>query len=655
MAEFGTTTLYLLLVLAAWTGALAVVGARRRSMSTINSARLMLYATAVVSSLSIVILTYAFAVSDFTLSYVHRYSDRTMPAFYKLTAVWGGQEGSLLFWVWLLAVFSAWSVHSNQERLRELLPYVIAVQAALIIFFCTVLLTANPFGTYLVELPTAGRGLNPLLQNFYMVIHPPSLYVGYVGMAIPFAFAIAAVIAGQTDESWIVASRPWALASWYFLTMGLVLGMLWAYEELGWGGFWAWDPVENAGLFPWLTSTAYLHSAMVQERRQMLRVWSVVLAVVTFELTIFGTFLTRSGFVQSVHAFAKSDIGWYFLGFMGLVALICGGLIAWRWRLLRGHSRLSSVLSREFFLLLSNWVLLVAAALVVLLTIFPTLTQVVVGHKITLNAAAFNRWMTPVGLALLALIGFGPLTGWRRSTGSLWVQAAPPALLSVITVVVLVALGVRGLLALLTFGLCTFVTVTVILDLVRGVRVRMRAAGTNVLLALGSVLARSRRHYGGYIVHVGLALMYLGFAGEAFKDEAQLSMRTGQRATVGQYELRFDGIRRHNDQQKEMATATLSIFSAGGQRLGTIQPARWVYFKHPDQPTSEVGIRRSVREDLFVALGGFDKSMNQASFKVIVNPLVNWIWIGFLLISLGAVIAFIPIRARALARSTSES
>jgi cytochrome c-type biogenesis protein CcmF len=663
MAEFGTLTLQALLLLSTWSGALALVGARRRSSRLIHAARKVLYSAALMSSVSIVVLGYAFAVSDFSITYVQRYSDRSMPAFYKLTAIWGGQEGSLLLWVWLLAVLSAWAVHANQERLRELIPYVVLVLTLALDFFCLLLLlSGNPFESFLVEIPGAGRGLNPLLQNAYMVTHPPALYVGYVGMTIPFAFAMAALIAGQTDESWIQAARPWALASWYCLSAGLVLGMLWAYEELGWGGYWAWDPVENAGLIPWLTATAYIHSVMVQERRQMLKVWNVLLAVLTFELTIFGTFLTRSGFIQSVHAFARSDIGWYFLGFMVLVALLAGGLMIWRWPLLRSRGELESVVSREFSVVINNWVLLSAAFLVLVLTIFPSLSQLF-GDKVTISAPAFNRWMVPIGLALLVLTGLGPMLGWRMTTRvGLRRQFLAPGVVGLAVAFGLSALNREHPLALATFGLCAFVGATVVQELVRGTRARMSRLGVDVLAALVGLIGRNRRRYGGYLVHLGVVLMYLGFAGEAYKEEAEVSMRRGERIQVGRYILRFDGVQDSSDHQKRMLTASLSVYetdagtgaspdngaaagAAESQRVGVVHPARWIYFKHQGQPTSEVDILRSALHDLFVVLGDYDAKAQTAAIKVVVNPLVNWIWIGFVLLSLGTAIALLPVAA----------
>ena len=654
MAEFGEITIYALLLLSTWTGALAMVGRSRRQSSMVRAARYASYSTAVVASLSMLVLAYTFAVSDFSLKYVYQYSDAAMPMFYKLTAVWGGQSGSMLVWAWLLAVLAAWSVHATRRRLPELIPWALVFYALVLDFFCLMmLLAANPFDTFLVQVPTTGRGLNPLLQNPYMVIHPPSLYIGYVGLTVPFAFGLAAVITGRT-ERWIEAVRPFALGSWYFLTMGLVLGMLWAYEELGWGGYWAWDPVENAGLIPWLTASAYLHTTMSQQRRRVFLMFNVVMAVVTFELTIFGTFLTRSGFIQSVHAFARSNIGWYFLGFMGLVALIAVVILVWRRSVLRGGGRLEAMLSREAFSLANAGVLLLATVAVMVLTIFPNISSIF-GDKININAAAFNRWMAPVGIALLTLMAVGPLVTWRRTSESLFGRRLlVPGIAAGALALVLYLLGVDRPLPLGVLALCALATGTVLQDVVLLVLARLRASeSADLLTSIGQALWRNRRRHGAHLVHLGLVWMYIGFAGEGFKQQKEVILDRGQRATLGRYSLRFDGVEVTRDEQKQMLTATLSVYDEQKQRLATLQPARWIYYKHENQPTTEVAIRRTLREDLFVALGSYDSDRGKAAFKVIINPLVNWIWLGFVLLSLGAGINSIPKRTRRAATVTT--
>ena len=642
MAGFGDITLYALLLLSTWTGALALIGAARRQASMVRAARLSSYATAVVSTLSLVVLTYAFAVSDFSLKYVHQYSDAAMPIFYKLTAVWGGQSGSMLVWAWMLAVMGAWSVYAYQERLKELVPWALVWLMVVLDFFCLMmLLAANPFETFLVDIPATGRGLNPLLQNPYMVVHPPSLYIGYVGLTIPFAFGLAAVITRSTDR-WHQVVRPFALGSWYFLTMGLVLGMIWAYEELGWGGYWAWDPVENAGLIPWLTATAYLHTVMAQRRRKLFLALNVILAVITFELTIFGTFLTRSGFIQSVHAFARSNIGWYFLGFMGLVALVSAGIIFWRRASLRGQGRLESTLSRETAFLGITFVLMLASFLVMLLTVFPNISQLF-GEKVKIDAAVFNRWMAPIGLALLALFGVGPLLNWRRTDEATFLRRLIfPVLAAAGLVATMLALGVRQAMPIAVLALCTVSAASVGQDVVQTMLARWRSSGGDLsAVLLGELRPEVRRRRGAHMMHLGIVMMFVGFAGESFKEEKQVMLQRGERATIGRYTLRYDGVEVTKDEQKEMLTTSLSAY-LGGARLGVLRPARWVYYKHEDQPTSEVAIKRTLREDLFVALGSFDSRTEKAAFKLIINPLVNWIWLGFILMSIGATVNMIP-------------
>ena len=622
MADFGNTTIFGMLLLSAWAGALALVGATRRQASLVHAARTASYAVAGMATLSILVLSYSFAASDFAIQYVQKYSDRGMPMFYKLTAVWGGQSGSLLFWAWLLAMLTAMAVHVNRRRLGEIMPWFIAILMGVMVFFCVLmLLTANPFDVFLVSVPTSGQGLNPLLQNAYMVTHPPSLYVGYVAMAIPFALAAASLIAGVNDERWLVAARPFAMAAWYFLTMGLLLGMLWAYEELGWGGYWAWDPVENAGLIPWFTGTALLHSMMAQERRGMLKAWTVALAILSFVLTIFGTFITRSGLIDSVHAFAKSNIGWYFLAFMFLVLAASAVLMVKRRHLLTGDNEQGAVFSREYFFMVYNWLLLIASLLVIVMTMWPTLTALF-GDKQVLRPEVFNRWMTPIGLALLLLTGVGPLLNWRTTPMAvLRRKLALPVAAAVVTGVALYFTGFTHGWALTTLALVALALTSMAQLLIRG--------------------TRKIRRYGAVLIHAGMVMMYIGFAGEAYKVDKDVEMGRGDRADVGRYTVRYDGAEMTTDQQKRMLTTTLTVYM-GTARLGTIHPARWIYFKHENQPTTEVGIQRTLRDDLFVAFGSWDQDTDRATFKLIVNPLVNWIWIGFILLTLGAILAMIP-------------
>src|SRR5512137_3044298 len=418
MASLGTFTILDAFVVSAYAAAAAVAGARRASRRLVDSAVGAFYLVAALLTVGTAVIMHAFVTDDYTIKYVQRYSDSVQPFIYKLTSYWGGLDGSIMFWVFLLAIFGSIAVRVNRERHRELMPYVVAIISVVQMFFLFLMVFHNdPFDTYLFSSPAEGRGLNPLLQNAYMVTHPPALYVGFVGMTIPFAFGLAALITGHLDDSWLRAVRRWTMVSWLFLSFGLTLGMIWAYEVLGWGGYWGWDPVENAGLLPWLTGTAFLHSVMVQERRGMLRVWNVSLVIMTFFLTIFGTFMTRSGVVQSVHAFGEDrELALLFTGFMVAILVVSFGYVVYRLPLLRARHELDSWLSREAAFLANNWILLFAALFVLFATMFPTLSEALTGERLSVGPPFFGKWMLPIGLGLLLLTGIAPLLAWRKST-----------------------------------------------------------------------------------------------------------------------------------------------------------------------------------------------------------------------------------------------
>src|SRR5258706_9047333 len=418
MPSLGYSILLATFVVRSYAAGISVAGARRRSRRLVESGIGAFYLVTALMPVASALIIHAFVTNDYSIRYVQHYSDAVQPLFYKITSYWGGLDGSIMFWVFLLSVFGSIAIYVNRESQRELIPYVVAIISVVEMFFLFLMIVhKNPFETFLTEAPTDGRGLNPLLQNGYMVIHPPSLYTGFVGMTIPYAFGMAALITGYLDDSWLRAVRRWTMFAWIFLSFGLTLGMIWAYEELGWGGFWGWDPVENAGLLPWFTATAFLHSVMVQERRSMLRVWNMVLVIMTFFLTIFGTFMTRSGVVQSVHAFGDDPIlARLFIGFMVIIATFSFGLVIYRLPLLKARNELDSWLSREAAFLVNNWVMLVAALFVLFGTMFPTLSEAVTGERLTVAGAFFNKWMAPVGLVMLLLTGIRPLLAWRQST-----------------------------------------------------------------------------------------------------------------------------------------------------------------------------------------------------------------------------------------------
>ena len=644
MATLGSYTLLAAFVVCAYAIAVSVAGARRRSLRMVESGVGAFYVVTALMTLASSIIIHAFVTQDYSIRYVDRYSDSVQPLFYKITSYWGGLDGSIMFWVFLLSVFGAIAVKTNRERQRELIPYVVAVIGAVQLFFLFVMVVhKDPFATYLTQAPLDGRGLNPLLQNPYMAIHPPSLYTGFVGMTIPFAFGMAALITGYLDDSWLRAVRRWTMFSWLFLSLGLTLGMIWAYEELAWGGFWGWDPVENAGALPWFTATAFLHSVMVQERRSMLRVWNVTLVILTFFLTIFGTFMTRSGIVQSVHAFGEDkELTVLFSIFMVVLLTFSFGWVIYRLPLLRARNELESWASREGAFILNNWILLFSAFFILFATMFPTISEAVTGQRITVGPPFFNTWMVPIGLILLVLTGIGPLLAWRRSTlSNLLYQFVWPGGLAVTTAVALYAMGFRVWVSGLCFALCAMVLGTIGQEFLRGANVRRGATGTDFFTALVGLVMRSRRRYGGYVIHVGIVLMFLGFAGAGYKTVHQAVMAPGDVAEVGRFTVRHDRVSETDDGQKQMITAHVSV-TKDGEPAGELFPARWFFRKHETEPTTEVALRRSVSEDLYITLVNYTVADQSVSLEITVNPLVNWIWFGFAVMAFGTGIALLP-------------
>jgi cytochrome c-type biogenesis protein CcmF len=644
MASLGYYLLLAAFVVAAYAAGMAVAGARRRSTALVESGVGAFYLVAAIMAAASSVIVHAFVTGDYSIKYVQRYSDSAQPLFFKLTSYWGGLDGSIMFWVALLSVFGSVAVYINRERHRELIPYVVAVIAVVEMFFLFLMIVHNnPFETFLTENPRDGTGLNPLLQNFLMVIHPPTMYLGFVGLTIPYAFGMAALITGYLDDSWLRAVRRWTMISWLFLSFGLGLGMIWAYEELGWGGYWGWDPVENAGLLPWFTATAFLHSVMVQERRGMLRVWNVALVITTFFLTIFGTFMTRSGVVQSVHAFGEDpELARMFTIFMVSILVFSFGLVIYRLPLLRARNELDSWVSREAAFMANNWILLFSAFFVLFATMFPTLSEAVTGQRITVGPPFFNRWMAPIGLVLLLLTGTGPLLAWRKSTlSNLREQFLFPILCGVLVGGAVMAMGVGFWSAGLCFTLCGYVLGTISQEFWRGARVRQQSTGTDVFTALVGLVGRNKRRYGGYIIHVGIVLMFLGFAGEGFKETETVLLKPGQAVAVGKFSARLDALKVSDDGRKQMVTAHMTV-SKNGKELTKMYPARWFFRKHEDQPTTEVAIRRSFAEDVYLVMPQFDASAQTASIEMVVNPLINWVWFGFGILGLGTLIALLP-------------
>jgi cytochrome c-type biogenesis protein CcmF len=544
------------------------------------------------------------------------------------------------------------------------------------------LFAANPFEASVAGVRPDGEGMNPQLQTYWMIIHPPSLYTGFVGCSVPFAFCVAALVTGRLDNEWIVAVRKWMLFAFLFLSIGNCLGMFWAYEELGWGGYWAWDPVENAACLPWFSAGAFVHSTMIQERRNMLKVWNVVLICITFFLTIFGTFLTRAGIIASVHSFAQSDIGTYFVWFMGLILATSIGLIVWRMPLLRSKAQIEAVASREAMFLLNNWALLGGATFILVATMFPKIAELW-GEKAVVGPPFFNLWMGPIGLVIFALMGLAPLFGWRATSKDALRKAFRiPLAVFVVTYVLHLTLGAKigypavverdavyeGFLGVVIQkmsavlpGICValiaFNLSVIVQEFARGVGARRRSAekkgeSESVLVALVRLVDKNRRRYGGYIVHVGICCLFLGFVGGAWVLERESAMMPGERTSIGGYDVRYDGSRmcpgnprcspdEQADVAKRMIFAELTVFK-DGRELTRLSPAKFIYLRRPESPTTEVAIHKTLREDLYAIVGTVDPQSKRATLQFHVNPFVAWLMIGLAFIIAGALTSLWP-------------
>jgi len=643
MNDIGGAALLFAFVAAIYAVVIALLGVHLRQQEMIRSAERALYGVFGLVTIAMVAVLYALLAHDFRLQYVASVSSRAMPTFYVIAALWGGQEGSMLLWLWLLAMYSAIVVVQNRHRNRELMPYVIAtLMTTALLFLAMLVIVENPF-RQLPQVPRDGQGLNPLLQNPLMVIHPPNLYLGFVGFAVPFAFAIGALASGRLDTQWIRSIRRWTLVAWLFLSIGILLGGQWAYVELGWGGYWAWDPVENASFMPWLTGTAFLHSVMIQEKKGMLKVWNMALVMLTYALSIFGTFLTRSGVIASVHAFAQSSLGPYFLLYLAGILAVAVILLVKRLPQLRSDHRLESVVSRESSFLFNNLFLVGIMFAVLWGTLFPIISEAVRGVKISVAAPFFNQVNIPLGLGLLFLSGVCPLIAWRKaSVRNLRRNFLYPLTLSFVITAVLYTAGIRHVVALISFAICLFVFGTIVLEFYRGTRARRALSGGTAWQAFVSLIRRNRRRYGGYIVHFGVVLIFVGITGSsAYQIEQNVVLRPGESALVGTFVLQYDDLTRTIESTYEAFIAKLTV-SRHGKYLATLLPEKRLYFAQ-NQPTTEVALRTRPFEDLYIIMAGFESSKT-ATFKVFVNPLVFWMWMGGLVMVLGTAIAMWPER-----------
>ncbi|MFI5352027.1 MAG: heme lyase CcmF/NrfE family subunit [Candidatus Binatales bacterium] len=649
MPVLGRLTLALALAVGVYSIGANVIGARRGRLELLISARHALWAMCAMITVAVASLWVGLLRSDFSLEYVASYSSTTLPTVYKITSLWGGQQGSLLFWTLLLSIFTALVAIQNRRRNPEIAPYALAVMAGVAVFFLGMLnFVTRPFDLLAVA-PLEGSDLNPLLQNYWMAIHPPSLYTGYVSATVPFAFGAAALITGKLDDDWIRSTRRWAIFSWFFLTLGNIFGARWAYEVLGWGGYWAWDPVENAAFMPWLVMTAYLHSVMIQERKDMLKVWNLVLVGLAFLLTLFGTFITRSGVISSVHSFTQSGLGPYFLTFLIVVTVAYTALLISRVRMLRSPAEFESYLSREAAFLFNNLVLVGIAFAIFWGTIFPVLSEAVRGVKITVGPPFFNKVNGPLALALIFLMGVGPLIAWRKATRANLVRSfAAPALAGVVTgLAFFYAGGMRQWYVLSAMSLAAFVLATVVVEVARGIDARRHLVGESPPRALVNLVAKNNRRYGGYIIHVGVVAAFVGIvASSFFKTEVKQSVHQGESFRIGNYQLKYLGLESSDTPHLASAVARLDVFDRG-RWVATMEPAK-LFFKQPQQPATKVAIRSSPRADLYVVLAGIDEASGLVTFDVFLTPLVFWLWAGGLLMAVGTVVVMWPnVRERA--------
>ncbi|MCG8592567.1 MAG: heme lyase CcmF/NrfE family subunit [Proteobacteria bacterium] len=644
MSDIGDLALDVALLLAfVGLGTGVAAGVRRRPDWT-QMAERCLWAVFGFTTLAMVALFYAFANHDFQLAYVAQHSARSMTLSYRLAALWGGQSGSLLLWLWMLTAYGVGALVAHRRSSRSLMPWVTAMLLANCIFFLVLLnFSTNPFE----KLPPShvlsdGNGLNPLLQHPVMLIHPLMLYVGFVGFAVPFAFAFAALVTGELDTTWFRTTRRWTLFAWSFLGVGILLGGRWAYEVLGWGGYWAWDPVENASLMPWLVGTAYIHSVMIQEKRDMLKIWNLVLIGLTYTLCLFGTFLTRSGVVQSVHSFTNSGwFGYIFLAYVVAIALVFFTALYLRRGRLRARNRLESVVSREASFLLNNWAFMVLLVAVFVGTLFPVFSETLTSERITVGPKFFNTLAGPLALMLLFLTGVGPLIAWRRaSPASLQRQFLWPALVGGATALGLVVLlwGTGAFWSIACWSLSAFVVATVVQEFAQAVRARTRR-GEGAATALATLFRKNQRRYGGYVVHLGIVFILVGVAGAAFEEERLENIRPGDSLRIHTYRLEYLTAEAIPAQHYGGAKARIALYQ-GDEGVAIMAPEKRQYWLE-DQPASIPSIYSTLQEDLYVILTELEAD-GSATLKLYRNPLVNWIWLGGYVFVLGSLLVMWP-------------
>ncbi len=665
VANLGFGALVITLIISLYGIGAAYYGTQSKDHRWVASARnamLLTFPLVTVSALSII---YLLVSNAYQIDYVASVTSNSMPLYLKVTALWGGQAGSLVFWSWLLAAFASAVTLRKWERDQEFLPWVIIVSLVTLAFFLSLsIFIENPFAriwqtatgeikTALLQptgslpyIPSDGSGLNPLLRHPGMIIHPPMLYLGFVSFVIPYAFAIAALVTGRTDDRWIRITRRWTLVAWLFLSLGLILGGRWAYDVLGWGGYWGWDPVEIAAFMPWLTGTAFLHSVMIQEKRGMLKHWNMILIILTYELVIFGTFLTRSGVLSSVHAFAQSAIGPVFFAFIGLTFIVSLSLLLRRWNDLKSGVHMSSLLSREALFLLNN--LLFIGILVVCFwgVLFPLISEIFTGQKVTVGPPFYERATAPLFAGLLLLMGVAPLAAWRySSTKTLGRAIWKPFIASLVVVAVILFSGIRNWAAVLGFWLCAFVAAVTLFEFWRGALARHRRSGESFPVALWHLAGRNRRRYGGYIIHLGVVLMAIGIIGiEVFQNETQGTISQGEQISLGDYTVTFNSLSVFDTVDGRNVARAVVAVNKDGQFVGELYPRRDYYYES-QQPMTIPGVRSTWEDDFYILLVDWQPiSTAGATFKIYHNPLVNWLWLGGFVFIIGTLVASWPDR-----------
>lgn len=635
----GNASIYIGLILAIYSTVVIISGIITKKQKLVDSGKAGVLAVFICTLTATGILLYLLATSQFQYEYVRDYTSSELPLLYKLSALWAGNSGSLLLWTFFLTMYTVMIAFSRKMKGNPMVPYISAIMLTNSIFFFFILgFVAKPF-VLLDQIPVEGRGLNPMLQNPGMIVHPVTLYLGYVGLAVPFAFAMAALILKNMDDYWIKMTRRWTIIAWLFLSLGNILGGQWAYVELGWGGYWAWDPVENASFMPWLTTTAFLHSVMIQERKNMLKVWNISLIVISYALTLFGTFLVRSGVLTSVHAFADSNLGMYFLLFMGVAVIGALYVVMSRYNLIkRSAGEFQSFISKESSFLINNLLLVGAAFAVFWGTIFPLVSEAVRGTKVTVGIPFFNKVEAPILLSMMFVMAVCPLLAWQRSSvKNLQKNFLLPAFLSIAAMTLMVMMGLQKAWAVIGYGVIVFLFITHYLEFYRGVRARRKMTSEMPLVALYRLMIKNRRRYGGYVVHIGIAFIAMGIIGSQNYDiETMKTLKLGESLDIEDYRITYEGLDQRTEDINDIVFANLTVFK-NGKRLGVYQPEK-VFYGNWEEPSSEVALISSVAEDLYIVLSTWEED-GTATFIVKVNPMMNWMWLGSILLVIGSLFA----------------